>query len=80
MPDPSFQREPLAQLAHCFSATIGRYREEFIRTMESTALALLIGFATAVVAVTVLTGNWLERRMTRRWSHLQANAEDGPLG
>jgi hypothetical protein len=48
--------------------------------MESTALAFLVGIAAAVVGVTVLTGTWLERRVTRRWSHLQANAEDGPLG
>jgi hypothetical protein len=48
--------------------------------MESTALALLIGFATAVVAVMVLTGNWLERRGRRRWSQLEEEADDGPLG
>lgn len=76
--DPSFQREPLAHFHIVSAPQLAVYREEFIRTMESTALALLVGLAAAVVAVMVLTGNWLEQRARRRWSHLEGKTEDGP--
>jgi hypothetical protein len=74
---PFFRR--LEPLAHSHIVSAPQLPKEFIRTMESTALALLVGVAAAVVAVMVLAGNWLEQRARRRWSQLEGKAKDGPL-